>query len=252
MNSRHINPIRWALLAALAMFSAVGCQEAPSNDAANDSSIPATPETQAGLGIYNWEVQGNSNEAESTVVGRGAHQEALAELHIATDKAAPSIANVTTDRTDDGSLQLADDGTVSGSGSERLTALVLQLSNDTDQANQEPLASPGEGEEAVATAEQGLSVELKHHDRVIGFEGVIRSGSTWRGISRRHTMGGPCKDGETRTAYEVHPGKRSPNCYAEGWHSQDPYDCRLDIHYGVSAGGSASCEYIIYQWGWGY
>jgi len=195
---------------------------------AND--VPAEPPTATlmasapsnALGVTRWEVHQDGDTAR--VLGLDAAAERKIELVATQDKLTPADrVHVDVVFPETGTFDLSRGGAMDGAGTQLTLALGKALT--ADLAEHSVPAQP-----AAEAYLQG--------------EGHLQMGWSFFGYANNIDVNGWCQQG-TRAYYDAYPSNGA-SCWVNFWTSQTPYDCRINLHYGISGFRTDTCNWFVY------
>jgi hypothetical protein len=221
------------VFSALAASSfALGCSaQGDGEEQPQITFMAASDETRAGLGVARW----------------GTYEEGAGRHILAFDEGGTALLDMRAEPNGADALRFTDpqhrtvtlgrDGSLDGSAP--WSAVLSALYTD---AKTRAFSPPGDerttDEEPVASSEQALTTLVWQTD-------YPRSGGLF-GYSETFDAGWGCFAGRHRDYADAYTVAGSTNCYVERWLSDDPTDCRVRLHIGISAFGGGTCRGLAY------
>jgi hypothetical protein len=215
------------VLGVLGSALALACSSDPVESVQPEiASLAASAGTRADLGVATWQTY--EDDAGRWVLALDANGGQVARLHAVPT--GDDQLELTVSPGDE-VLTIARDGKLSGPGAPRYGALATALYAD---AQAKPFLT------ATATAQLAAA----NNDSLQWQEDFQRSGGLF-GYRDNFDAGYGC-GGWWRSYYDYYVTGGSANFYIERWLSNDPTDCRVRVHIGISAFGWANCRALVY------
>ena len=184
------------------------------------------------LGISSWQVMSDGDDAR--IVGLDDAAARRAEVIVRRDVAASDDrVQIEAVFPEHGVFALARGGAVDGAASDLLRQLGAAITADLGEPS---IASAGTG-----TATAAVIVPAT---QLLQGGGTITLGWSLFGYRANVNVDSWCGQG-TRDHYTAFaPGGAS--CWVNRWTTDSPYDCTINLHYGIGGGHSDTCNWSVY------
>lgn len=220
---------------ALTCALAVGCAESPSAESPSDemSTLKASSATTSNTGVVTW---GTYEDAEGRwVVGLAADGEKVGTLR------ADEIDDDTrrfVGQPGGEQVQLSRDGKITGGEGSLAYRLVAALYADTRNAW---FSRPGE-ESASTTGTVTQAVISLNSEQVYTCNGL------WGGTCGDNDVGHHCTAERFRSHFATEEPVGDGNCWINRWTTDDPVDCRVNLHLATNWFGKVECMVRTYAY----
>jgi hypothetical protein len=208
----------------------VGCVGSDPSPEPALATLAATAASNA-LGVTSWEVRADGDAVR--IVGRDDGLERRAELMVSQDPVAPSErVKVDVVFPQRGTFEVARGGAVDGASTSFLAQVGAAINADLAEhtVQLDPREDPDLGAAVSAIFLQG--------------EGHIDMGWSVFGYSANIDVNTWCQQG-TRDSFDAY-SNNGASCWVNRWTSNSPYDCRINLHYGITGFRTDTCNWFVY------
>jgi hypothetical protein len=226
--SDFIRSSRISLL-ALALAIPACATDAPEQIAEEAAEEPAPIATLAAsapsnaLGVTSWQIL--SEDDDVRVIGRGDDGQRRIEFVAQRDAAAPAErAHLEVVFPEYGAFEVARGGVVDGAATPFLQQLGGAVTADL-------------AERTVPLTRAPLYYFLQG-------EGHLQMGWSMFGYSGNVDVNTWCQQG-TRAYFDAY-SSNGASCWVNRWTTDSPYDCRINLHYGISGWRTDTCNWFVY------
>jgi hypothetical protein len=175
------------------------------------------------LGVTSWEIRSEGDAVR--VIGHDADAGRRTELVMQQDAAAPADrVHVEVVFPEHGTFDVARGGGLDGASTTFLQQLGAALTADM--------------------AEHSVPVGTAAPQLYLQGEGHLAMGWSMFGYANNVDVNGWCQQG-TRDSYQAY-SSNGASCWVNFWSSQSPYDCRINLHYGISGWRTDTCNWFVY------
>lgn len=223
----HATRSRSQFLAVLLTIAApaAGCiTDDPAADEVAPVAMLAGSTQAAELGVVTWEVRGKGDEVR--VIGLdelGARRTEMIVRQLSADR-----VEVEALFPEPGVFELARGGIVDGAASDQLRKLGAAANADM-------------GERSVPARDHGPLVPAVF----LQGEGHLDMGWSFFGYSGNIDVNNWCQQG-TRDHFDAY-SSNGASCWVNRWTSESQYDCRINLHYGISGFRTDTCNWFVYS-----
>jgi hypothetical protein len=175
------------------------------------------------MGVMSWELH---EEGEAMrIIGRGPDAQRTVELVAERDAAKPDeLVHVDVVFPERGTFDIARGGKVSGAATTFLTGLGDAVKKDM--------------------AEGSVSLTPAPFIEYLQGEGHVEMGWSFFGYNANVDVNNWCGQG-TRAYFEAYSSYGS-SCWVNRWTTNTPYDCRINLHYGIGGWRTDVCNWMVY------
>lgn len=186
------------------------------------------------LGITSWQVRADGDDAR--IIGIDADATRRAEVIVRRDTIAPDDrVQIEAVFPEHGVFELARGSIVDGAPSDLLYHLGVAINADLGERG---VSLPSVGSDGLGIANSALTTQFLQ-----AFD-TINLGWSLFGYRANINVDGFCGQG-TRDHYTAYaPGGAS--CWVNRWSTDSPYDCTINLHYGISGGHTDTCNWSVY------
>jgi hypothetical protein len=206
--------------------AAVGCASEPSE--APIATLAAS-EPSRDIGVASWQVYKEDDAVR--IVGLDAEQRRQAEMVVA--QADAERVHVQLAFPEQRDFEFAKGGAIEGDTSPFVEGLRAAMTADLSERTISLATNP---DNALGTAESNLYLQG---------EGHIPLGWSFFGYRADITVNGWCGQG-IRYSYDAYSNSGA-SCWIWNWTSQSAYDCRVQLHYGISGWRTDTCNWFVYS-----
>jgi len=183
----------------------------------------ATTAPSNALGVTTWDIHQDGDAVR--IVGQDADHARRAELVVQQDPAAPTErVHVEVVYPEHGTFELAKGGALDGASTAYMQQLGAALNADL----------------AERTVPAGAKLPL-----FLQGEGHLQMGWSMFGYANNIDVNGWCQQG-TRAYYDAY-ASNGASCWVNRWSSDTQYDCRINLHYGISGFRTDTCNWYVYS-----
>lgn len=211
---------------------AAGCASDTAGSVPSEpATLAASQTTHSTFGIASWQTY--TDATSRWIIALNDEGEQVARLRVVSQDDDRLGLRISSDQSGDEVLALDRRGTISGPGEQRYRALATALYSDAQAGS----FLPRETAEATSTL-TGPSLQWE--------KSYSRSGGLFG--DREDFTDGPANGcgGVNRLYYNAYVASGSGNCAVTRWTSDDPSDCRVQVHIGVGAFGWELCTVQVY------
>jgi hypothetical protein len=221
MISKDTSHSRIGLL-LLALVAPACATDAPAEAPEPLTRLAASAPSNA-LGVLSWELH---EEGEAMrIIGLGSDGQRSVELVAQRDAAKPDdLVHVDVVFPQRGTFDVVRGGDITGAATTFLQGLGAAVKKDMAEGSQPLTPAP------FVEYLQG--------------EGHIQMGWSMFGYAANVDVNNFCGQG-TRAYSEAYPSNNA-SCWVNRWTSNSPYDCRINLHYGISGWRTDECNWFVY------
>lgn len=209
-------------LLLLALAAPACATDAPVEERQPLTRLAASTPSNA-MGVMSWELH---EEGEAMrIIGRGIDAQRTVELVAQRDAATPEdLVHVEVVYPERGTFDIVRGGDVAGATTAFLQGLGAAVTKDMAQGSVPLTPAP------FVEYLQG--------------EGHINMGWSMFGYNANIDVNGFCGQG-TRSYYEAY-SSYGASCWVNRWTTNTPYDCRINLHYGITGWRTDVCNWMVY------